>query len=159
MTKTDLRKASVKKAKSFRTEHSEHSNFWMIMISISQALKASKAVIKTSLKFKNDTEKSDSASISFNLSSKTVIKHICQNCAFAKGSFAEWLKVFDCKLHRLMLWNSKKNIKKQRLQERLFERDISFMIEILKGNIENKVKLLVNLTKIEKHYSSAYVMY
>ena len=158
MTKTDLKKASAKKTKLFRAEHSEHLNSWMIVVSVPQALKASKAIIKTSLKSKNDTEKSDSTSMLSDLFFETVIKHICQNCASAKNGFAEWLRVPNHKLHRLMLWNPEKNIKEQKPQRRLFKRDIFFMIEILEGNVESKAELLINLTKIEKHYSFVYVM-
>lgn len=57
-----------------------------------------------------------------------------------------------------MLWDLKENIKGQGLQERLFERDISFMIEILERNVRSKVELLVGLAKIKKYYPSAYVM-
>ena len=32
------------------------------------------------------------------------------------------------------------------------------MIEILKGNVESKVELLVKLIKIEKYYFSIYMM-
>ena len=57
-----------------------------------------------------------------------------------------------------MLWDSEENVKKQGLQRRLFERDIFFMIKILKRNIKSKAELLMNLVKIRKHYFSAYVM-
>ena len=123
-----------------------------------QILKISKIITKTSLKPKNNTEKSDFNLILSDSSSETVIKHICQNQTSAKSNFAKWLKVSDCKLHGLILWNFEKNAKGQELQERLFKRDIFFMIEILERNMKNKVKLLVRLAKIRKHYSSVYVM-
>ena len=158
MIKAGLKKASIKKIKSFRAKHSECFNFWMTAVSVPQALKTDKAVIKTSLKPKNDTEKSDFISMLSDLFFKTVVKCICQNYASAKGGFAEWLRVPDCKLHRLMLWNSEENVKGQGSQRRLFKRDIFFMIKILRGNIKSKVKLLMSLIKIKKHYFSAYVI-
>ena len=158
MIKADLKKVSVKKAKSFRAEHSEHSNFWMTTVSIPQMPKVSKIITKTSSKLKNDIKKFDSISTSSDPFFKIIVKCICQNHASAKGGFAGWLKVSNHKLHRLMLWDSEKNTKRQKLQRKLFERDISFMIKILKENIKNKAELLVNLTKIRKHYPSAYVM-
>ena len=85
----------------------------MTTVSISQTLKADKAVIKTSLKLKNDTEKSDSTSISFDSFFETVVKCICQNCASAKSDFAGWLRIPNCKLHGLMLWNPEENAKEQ----------------------------------------------
>ena len=130
----------------------------MITVSIPQVSKADKVIIKTSSKLKNDIKKSDSASTSSDSFSETVVKCTYQNCAFAKSDFTEWLRIPDCKLHRLMLWNPEENTKGQGLQKRLFKRDISFIIKILKGNIESKAKLLVNLTKIRKHYPSVYVM-
>ena len=158
MTKADLRKASVRKIKSFRTECFECFNFWMTAVSVPQVSKADKAVIKISLKFKNDTKKSDSASMLSDSLSETVVKCICQNHASAKDGFAEWLRVSDCKLHGLMLWDPEENTKRQGPQKRLFKRNISFMIEILEGNVWSKVELLVGLAKIRKHYPSVYMM-
>ena len=120
--------------------------------------KAGKAVIKTSLKLKDDTKKSDFTSILSDSLSETVIKCTHQNHASAKNDFAEWLRVLNYKLHRLMLWDFEENTKEQKLQKRLFERDIFFMIEIFKENIESKTELLVSLMKIEKNYSSVYMM-
>ena len=57
-----------------------------------------------------------------------------------------------------MLWDSEENTKEQGLQRKLFEKDISFMIEIFKENVGSKAELLVNLTKIRKYYPSAYVI-
>ena len=123
-----------------------------------QILKISKAVIKTSLKSKDDTEKSNSDSILSDSSSETVIKHIYQNQTSAKNDFAEWLRVSNHKLHKLILWDFKENTKEQKLQRRLFKRNISFMIEILRENVKSKVRLFMSLIKIKKHYSFAYVM-
>ena len=125
---------------------------------VSKADKAVKAVTKALLKLKKDTEKSDSTSTLFDPPSKIIIKCICQNQASAKSNFAGWLRVPDCKLHGLMLWDPEENTKRQGLQGRLFKKDISFMIEIFKKNVESKVELLVSLAKIEKHYSSVYMM-
>ena len=158
MTKAGLRKTSVKKVKLFRAECSECFNSWMTVISVPQISKTDKAVIKTSLKSKNNTEKFDSVSISFDSLFKIVIKCICQNCASVKDGFAGWLRVPDHKLHELMLWDPEENAKRQRLQKRLFERNISFIIEILRENVESKMELLMSLIKIEKHYSSVYIM-
>ena len=75
----------------------------MTVISVPQMLKAGKAVIKTSLKSKNNIKKSDFNLILSDSSSEIIVKCTHQNWAFAKGDFAEWLRVSDCKLHRLML--------------------------------------------------------
>ena len=133
----------------------------MIVISIFQVSKAGKAVkiiTKASLKPKKDTKKSDSVSMSSDSFSEIIVKHTCQNWAPAKGDFVGWLRVPNHKLHRLMLWDSEENAKRQGLQRRLFERNIFFIIEILRGNVESKVELLIGLTKIEKHYFSVYMM-
>ena len=158
MIKAGLRKASARKTKSFRAECFECSNFWMTVISVSQMLKTGKAVIKTSLKPKNDTEKSDFISMLSDSLSEIIVKCICQNHAFAKGDFAGWLRVFDHKLHRLMLWDSEENVKEQELQKKLFKRDIFFIIEILRENVKSKAELFMSLAKIRKHYLSVYVM-
>ena len=89
MIKADLKKTSVRKAKSFRAGCSGCPNSWMIMVSVPQMPKAGKTVIKTSSKFKDDTEKSDFASMSSDSLSETVVKCTCQNHASAKGGFAE----------------------------------------------------------------------
>ena len=130
----------------------------MITVSMPQTLKVSKAVIKTSLKSKDDTKKSNFNSTSSDSPSEIIIKCTHQNQAPAKSDFAEWLRVPNCKLYKLMLWNLEKNAKGQGPQEKLFKRNISFMIKIFKENIKSKTELLVKLTKIKKHYSSAYVM-
>ena len=86
----------------------------MTVISVPQALKAgktAKAIIKASLKLKENIKKSDSVSMLSDSLSETVIKCIHQNQAPAKDNFAEWLRVPDCKLHKLMLWNFEKNAK------------------------------------------------
>ena len=154
MIKADQKKAPAKRLKQFRAE----LNSWITMVSVPQTLRAGKAITKTPSKPKDNTKKSDSNSTLSDPPSETVVKYTHQNWAPAKGDFAGWLRVPDCKLHGLMLWDPEENAKRQELQRRLFKRDIFFIIEILEGNIESKVRLLVRLAKIEKHYSSAYVM-
>ena len=99
MIKADQKKTPIRKLKQFKAE----SNSWITAVLVPQMLKVSKVIIKTSSKFKNNIKKSDSNSMLSDSSSEIIIKCICQNWASAKSDFAEWLRISDCKLHRLML--------------------------------------------------------